>query len=313
MSDGDLQFAERDTPEPTADQVLVEVRGSGLNRADLLQKMGRHAAPHGWPADVPGLELSGAVAAVGPGVRVLHKGDHVFGIVGGGAHATHALTTESLCVVVPEGLDLVEAGGIPEVFVTAHDALFTQANLRPGERVLIHGVGSGVGTACVQLVRAAGAQSVGTARTPDKIDRAHELGLDEGIVAGENMAREIGEVDLVIDLVGGDYMEVDVEVCKPKGRIVLVGLLAGASAQVDLGQILGKRLHLRGTVLRARPEWEKAQATAAFTHDVVPLLERGEVRPVVDRVFPLEDAAQAYEELASNTTFGKIVLAPKGG
>jgi NADPH2:quinone reductase len=313
MSDGDLRFAERDTPEPTADQVLVEVHGSGLNRADLLQRMGRHAAPHGWPADVPGLELSGTVVAVGPGVRVLREGDRVFGIVGGGAHATHALTTESLCVVVPEGLNLVEAGGIPEVFVTAHDALFTQANLRPGERVLIHGVGSGVGTACVQLVRAAGAQSVGTARTPEKIDRARELGLDDGVVAGDDMAKEIGEVDLVIDLVGGPYMEVDVEVCKPRGRIVLVGLLAGASAQVNLAQILGKRLQLRGTVLRARPEWEKAQATAAFAHNVLPLLERDEVRPVVDRVFPLEDAKVAYEQLASNTTFGKIILAPKEG
>jgi NADPH:quinone reductase len=262
---------------------------------------------------VPGLELAGTVAAVGPDVRDLREGERVFGIVGGGAHATHALTTESLCVPVPAGLDVVDAGGIPEVFVTAHDALFTQGRLHPGERVLIHGVGSGVGTACIQLVRAAGAESVGTARSPDKLDRARELGLDRGVVASDDMADEIGDVDLVIDLVGGSYLEIDVDVCKPKGRMVLVGLLAGASAQLDLGKILGKRLQLRGTVLRARPEWEKAQATAAFAAGVVPLLERGVLRPVIDRVFPLDDAEEAYEELASNSTFGKLVLAPKGG
>ena len=262
---------------------------------------------------MPGIELAGTVAAIGPGVRELREGDRVFGIVGGGAQATHALTTESLCVPVPAGLDLVEAGGIPEVFVTAHDAMFTQGHLRAGERVLIHGVGSGVGTACVQLARAAGAESVGTARSPDKLDRARELGLDDGVVATEDMAKEIGDVDLVIDLVGGTYLQVDIEVCKPKGRIVLVGLLAGASAQLDLGKILGKRLLLRGTVLRARPEWEKAQATAAFAAGVVPLLERGVLRPVIDRVFSLDDADKAYEELASNTTFGKLVLAPKEG
>jgi NADPH2:quinone reductase len=312
MADGNLGFAERDTPEPTADQVLVEVHGAGLNRADLLQKTGRHPAPHGWPEDVPGLELAGTVAAVGPSVRDLRAGDRVFGIVGGGAHATHALTTESLCVAVPAGLDLVEAGGIPEVFVTAHDALFTQGRLGPGERVLIHAVGSGVGTACVQLVRAAGAESVGTARTPDKLDRARELGLDYGVVATEDMATEIGDVDLVIETVGGSYLEVDLDVCKPKGRIILVGLMAGRSAELDLGKIQGKRLQLLGTVLRARPEWEKAQATAAFASGVVPLLERGVLEPVIDRVWPLDDAAKAYEELASNTTFGKLVLAPRG-
>lgn len=312
ISDGDLQLAERDTPEPAADQVLIEVHGTGVNRADLLQRMGRHPAPHGWPNEVPGLELAGTVAAVGPAVRALRVSDRVFGIVGGGAHATHALTTESLCVPVPGGLDLVDAGGLPEVFVTAHDALITQANLHPGERVLVHGVGSGVGTACVQLARAVGAKSVGTARTAEKLDRARALGLDDAVLAGENMANQIGEVDVVIDLVGGDYLKVDVEVCKSKGRIVLVGLLAGATTEIDLGAIMRKRLGLRGTVLRARPEWEKAQATAAFATEVVPLFERGVLQPVVERVFPLEDAEKAYDMLASNTTFGKLVLVPKG-
>ncbi|MGH2788868.1 MAG: zinc-binding dehydrogenase [Actinomycetota bacterium] len=312
ISNGDLRIVERSVPEPAADQVLVEVRGAGVNRADLLQRLGRHPAPPGWPDDVPGLELAGVVAAVGESVGSLQPGDAVFGIVGGGAHATHALTTESLCVPVSRGLDLVEAGGVPEVFITAHDALITQAEVRPGERVLIHGVGSGVGTALVQLVRAIGAQSVGTARTPEKLDRARDLGLDDAVLAGPDMAAAIGEVDAVVDLVGGDYMEVDVKVCRPQGRIVLVGLLAGAGAHLDLGRILTRRLVIRGTVLRSRPEWQKAQATAAFAAQVAPLFERKILRPVIDRVVPLGSAADAYDALASNEAFGKLVLAPEG-
>jgi putative PIG3 family NAD(P)H quinone oxidoreductase len=309
--DGALCMEERATPEPGGDQVLVAVSGTGVNRADLLQKMGRYPAPPGWPADVPGMELSGTVASVGPSVRSLEVGDQVFGIVGGGAHATHVLMPELLCAPVPSGLELIEAGGVPEVFITAHDALVSQAHLRSGERVLIHGVGSGVGTAAVQLVRALGATSVGTARTPEKLERAKELGLDEAVVASDEMAREIGEVDLVLDLVGGPYIEVDIEVCRPKGRVMVVGLLAGASARLDLGRVLQGRLQIRGTTLRNRPDWEKAQATAAFAAQVLPLFARGAVRPVVDSVLPLESAEEAYDALATNKPFGKVILAPR--
>ncbi|HZA40568.1 MAG TPA: NAD(P)H-quinone oxidoreductase [Actinomycetota bacterium] len=303
-----LEVAERPTPSPTGSEVLVSVAGAGVNRADLLQLMGMHPAPPGWPADIPGLEFAGTVSAVGDRVQTLSEGDRVFGILGGGGQASELITVEGLCVRVPESVDLVEAGGIPEVFVTAHDAMVTQAGLRSGERVLIHAVGSGVGTAAVQIARALGASTVGTARTADKFDRAMELGLDEAILAGEDMAERIGKVDVVLDLVGGNYLQVDVKVCRPQGRIVLVGLLSGASVDLDLGAVLRKRLTLTGTVLRARPEWQKMQATVAFAREVVPLFEKGVLKTVVDRVMPLDEVAAAYELLSANKTFGKVII-----
>lgn len=309
--DGRLEIAERDDPLPEAHQVLVEVAGAGVNRADLMQRAGRYPAPPGWPPDVPGLEFAGTVAATGSNVFSLQVGDHVFGIVGGGGQATHVVTPADHCARVPRSLDLVEAGGAPEVFLTAHDAMLVQARLRPGERVLIHGVGSGVGTAAVQLARAIGATTVGTSRTPDKLDRAKELGLDEGIVASPDMAGRIGEVDVVLDLIGGDYVRCDVEVCRPKGRIILVGLLAGPATELDLGAFMRKRLRLMGTTLRARPNHEKALATAAFEKEVVPLFERGGLQVPIDEIAPLAEAERAYEKMASNQTFGKVVLAAR--
>jgi NADPH:quinone reductase len=311
ISDGTLELSDRPTPEPCADQVLVDVAGAGVNRADLLQRKGRYPAPPGWPDDVPGLEFAGTIAAVGPSVDSLRVGDRVCGIVGGGAHATQMLTTEALCAAAPDGVELTHAGGIPEAFVTAHDAL-SAARLRPGERLLIHGVGSGVGTAAVQLAGVMGAVTVGTARTPEKLERAKELGLDEAVRAGGDMAGRIGEVDVVLDLIGGDYLKTDVEVCTRKGRIVIVGLLAGSSAELDLGVIMRKRLSISGTVLRSRPEWEKASATAAFVREVLPLFERKLVRPVIDRIVPFGQIESAYDALTSNTTFGKVVLAMEG-
>lgn len=311
ISDGKVSLVERPTPKPVADQVLVKVAGTGINRADLLQKMGRYPAPFGWPADVPGLELAGTVEASGDRVRDLQVGDRVFGIVGGGAHSTHALTTEALLARVPDDMNLIPAGGVPEVFVTAHDAMLVQAGLRSGERVLIHGVGSGVGTAAVQLAKSIGAVTVGTSRTPDKLERARSLGLDEGVLASEDMSGAIGEVDVVIDLIGGDYLETDVSVVRSEGRIVLVGLVAGASARLDLGLLLNKRVSLRGTVLRARPDYQKAAAMTAFAREVVPLFATGTLRPVIDRIAPLAAADDAYGAMASDATFGKIVLAPE--
>lgn len=308
ITDGALNLEERPTPEPAADQVVIEVAGAGVNRADLLQLKGGYAAPPGWPEDVPGLEFSGIVAARGPGCRWIGDGDHVFGIAGGGAHATHLLVPEGLCAPAPDGLDLVSAGGIPEVFVTAFDALVKQAHLKLGERVLIHGAGSGVGTAAVQIVRAVGATSVGTARTPAKLERARELGLDAGVTASDDMAAAIGEVDVVLDLVGGDYLSIDTAVCRPRGRILLVGLLAGAEARLDMGTVLRKRLTVIGTVLRSRPEHEKAAAVADFGRSVVPLLTDGKLRPVIERVVPLDRAEEAYGFVRSNSTFGKVVL-----
>jgi NADPH2:quinone reductase len=289
--------------------VLVEVAGAGVNRADLVQRAGRYPAPAGAPPDVPGLEFAGTVVRTGASVRSLAVGERVFGILGGGGQASHVVVSEALCCRVPEALALTEAGGVPEVFVTAHDALFDQARLRPGERVLIHGVGSGVGTAAVQLARAAGAATVGTSRTPAKLERARELGLDEGVLADPDMAERIGEVDVVLDLVGGDYLAADLSSCRTGGRVVIVGLLAGARAEIDLGRLMRRRLSLRGTVLRTRPNHEKARAIAAFAAQVAPLFERKALSPVIDDVLPLTRAEEAYERVASGRTFGKIVLA----
>jgi NADPH:quinone reductase len=313
IGDGELRIEERPTPAPEADQVLVEVTGAGLNRADTIQARGLYPAPPGWPPDIPGLEFAGTVAGTGRGVKALNEGDRVFGIVGGGAHATHLVTKEELCSPVPSELEMLPAGGIPEAFITAHDALVTQGDVRPGERVLIHGVGSGVGTAAVQVARLLGASTVGTSRTEAKLRRAEELGLDQGVLASETMADEIGEVDVVIDLIGGDYVATDVKVCRLRGRIVIVGLLAGGRTTLDLAAVWAKRLTIRGTSLRARPNYEKALAARAFEREVLPSLGRGDARVVVDNVFLLDDSRKAYEYMLSNEGFGKTIIDCRGG
>jgi NADPH:quinone reductase len=313
VNDGELRVEERDTPAPEADQVLVEVAAAGLNRADTIQARGLYPAPPGWPPDIPGLEFAGTVAGTGRGVKALREGDRVFGIVGGGAHATHLITKEELCSLVPSELEMVNAGGIPEAFITAHDALVTQGDLRPGQRVLVHGVGSGVGTAAVQVARLLGATTVGTSRTEAKLLRAAELGLDQGVLASGSMADDIGDVDLVIDLIGGDYLATDVEVCRVRGRIVIVGLLAGARTTVDLAAVWSKRLTIRGTSLRARPDYEKALAARAFEREVLPSLQRGDAQVVLDKVFMLDDAPAAYEYMLSNAGYGKTIIDCRGG
>lgn len=309
IRDGALVVEERPDPSPSADEVVVEVTGAGINRADLLQLAGGYPAPHGWPQDVPGLEVAGRVVATGDRVTRVAAGDLAWGIVGGGAHATHVLTTEGLLAPVPDGIDPIEAGGVPEAFVTAHDAL-ERAGFRAGDRVLVQGVGSGVGTAAVQIVKACGGSTVGTSRTPDKLERAKALGLDEGVLAGDDMVEAIGEVDVVLELIGGDYLAADVRVCRPKGRIVVIGLIAGSSAELDMGLVLRKRLTIAGTVLRSRPQHEKAAAVASFDAHVAPLFADGTLRPVIDRVMPLDEIAAAYDVLSSNASFGKVVLAP---
>jgi NADPH:quinone reductase-like Zn-dependent oxidoreductase len=229
----------------------------------------------------------------------------VFGIVAGGAQADLVLTTEDQCARVPPGLDLIEAGGVPEVYITAHDAMVTLASLKAGERVLVHAVGSGVGTAVVQIAVALGCEVVGT----------RDLGMMKGILVGakpdpEAIAAAAGPCQVVIDLVGGDYLEADMKVVDTKGRIVVVGVMAGTVAQLNMMTMLLKRATVIGTVLRSRPRHEKAAATAAFAVQMVPLLSRGVLRPVTERVFPLKEAQAAYDLVASDTTFGKVVLAP---
>ena len=312
-----LEIREVASPEPGAGEVLVRIRATALNRADLLQRQGRYPAPSGWPADIPGMEIAGEVVRCGPGATMWKAGDRVFGIVGGGSYAELIVTHERTLVAIPTNLSWTDAAAVPEVFITAHDALVTQAAVQVSERVLIHAVGSGVGLAAVQLARAAGANPFGDARTADKIERARAFGLVDGMVVGDDpgvIATRTHEwtngagVEIVLDLVGGAYFPASIAAAASRGRIVLIGTMAGRDTAVSLGAILGKRLTIRGTVLRARPLEEKIAATRAFAAQVVPLLARGIVRPVVDRVFPLDQIADAHRYLESNATFGKVVI-----
>ena len=313
-----IELQERPTPVPQADYVLVRVRAAGLNRADLMQRNGVYPAPPGVPADVPGLEFAGQVEAIGPDVSLVKPGDRVMGLVGGGSHATHLVAHERTLVPIPEEFDFPLAAAIPEVFITAHDALFTQGRLAPGERVLIPAVGSGVGTAAVQLARAVGCTVFGTARSADKLERARELGLDVAIdTSREDLVEAVaraapGGVNLLIDFIGAAALESNLRVLAQRGRLVQVGLLGGAKATLDLRIVQGKRLTIVGTVLRSRPLEEKIDATRRFAEQVLPLLARGTVRPILDRVFPLDQLAEAHRAMEGNLNFGKIVVEMPG-
>jgi NADPH2:quinone reductase len=312
-----LELRDVERPEPGTGEVLVRVRATALNRADLLQREGRYPAPPGAPPHIPGLEFAGEVAALGPGTREWREGNRVFGITGGGSYAEYLVAHERTLAPVPAALSWEEAAAVPEAFITAHDALVTQAAVRASEHILIHAIGSGVGLATAQLARAFGALPFGTSRTADKIDRARAFGLEDGVALDRDTApladavsRWTGGrgVDAVLDLVGGSYVQAGVEALAPRGRLILIGTVAGAQAQLDLRRVLARRLTIRGTVLRARPLEEKILATRAFAAEVVPLLERGVVRPVIDSRFDLSEIAAAHRRLESNATFGKVVV-----
>ena len=319
--DGRIEVVDRPVPQPQDDLAIVRVHGAGLNRADLLQLAGNYPAPAGSPPDIPGLEVAGVVEALGPEARGLEIGARVFGVAGGGAQAEYLAVPAAQCALVPDGLDLVTMGGAPEAFVTAHDALVTKAKLQPGEWVLVHAVGSGVGTTALQLANALGARVVGTARTQAKLERCHALGLAHGIVppltdgkldtdalAWSVLEATDGGAHVTIDLAGGSYVEADIAAATLYGRIVLVGSIAGIRATLPIHLVMAKRLTIIGTVLRARDAQEKAAATDAFVRDVVPLLADGRVAPIVDAVLPLDRASDAYELVASDATFGKVIL-----
>jgi len=304
------------------DHVLVRVRASSLNRADLLQRQGKYPPPPGFPAEIPGMEFAGEVAEVGSSVRLWKPGQRVFGLTGGGAHAEYVVTYENLLAEIPANLDWAQAAAVPEVFITAHDALWTQAQLRPGETVLIHAVGSGVGLAAVQLARAIQAVPYGTSRTAEKIEQAKPLGLEAGLVLRENAVRDnlddlataaekwtAGKgINVLLDLVGGPYVKASQKAMAHKGRMVLVGAVAGGSYELDARYVMSKRLQIRGTVLRARSLEEKIAATRLFAAEVVPLLAGGLLRPNVDSVFPLAEIVKAHQRLESNESFGKVVV-----
>ncbi len=310
-----LELRDIPIPQPSRGEVRVRVRATGVNRADILQRLGRYPPPPGSPADVPGLELAGEVDALGDGVRELASGDRVFGLVGGGAYAEYIVVHARTLARIPPGMAFTDAAAIPEAFVTAWDAMVVQARLSAGETVLVHAAGSGVGTAAVQIARAIGARAVGTARTADKVERARGLGLAMGIVAsgptfaGDVLAWTDGRgVDVVLDLVGGPYVAQDLACLASRGRIVVVGTMSGAHAQLDLALLMTKRAELRGTMLRARPLEEKILAGQALDRHIAPLFGAGSLRPVVDCVLPIAQAAEAHRRVEANATFGKIVL-----
>lgn len=312
-----LEISEVPTPRPGPEEVLVRVRSSGLNRADLLQRLGRYAAPAGAAQNIPGLEFAGEVAESGANAQRWRKGDRIMGIIGGGAHAEFVTAHQDAVAAVPANLDWPAAGAIPEVFITAHDAL-RQAGFKSEDNVLIHAVGSGVGLAATQLVHAFGGHAFGTSRTADKIERAKGFGLDSGFAVPQpsslsGLAAFAEHVtgrgfEVVLDLNGGPYFAASLEAMTVKGRLVLIGSVAGAKTEVDLSQILRKRLRVVGTVMRARSLPEKIAITNAFANEVVPLLGEGTIQPVIDSVFPLDQIQDAHRRLESNDTFGKVVL-----
>jgi NADPH2:quinone reductase len=306
-----------DSPPASLDRVRVRVRAAGLNRADILQRLGRYPAPDGYPQDIPGIEFAGEVEAVGEEVRSWKTGDRVFGIIGGGGQAEYVTVPENHLARVPDNLDWPEAAAIPEVFMTAHDALFTQCGLTTGDQVLIHAAGSGVGTAAIQLVRTAGGFAFGTSRTADKLERAKEFGLSASVVvegeplkfaeAAKDWTGGAG-VQIVLDLVGAAYLEANLKSLATRGRLIFVGTTSGSKAEIDYAIVMSKRLRIMGTSLRTRSPEQKATATRLFAEQVAPLLATGAVRPVMDKVFKMEQVREAHKRIESNESFGKVVL-----
>ncbi|MDH5676279.1 MAG: NAD(P)H-quinone oxidoreductase [Myxococcales bacterium] len=310
LSIGSLQVA-----DPGPSQVLIEVEAAGLNRADILQRRGHYPAPPGVPADVPGLEYAGKVAAVGDGVSHRKVGDRVMGIVAGGGMASHLVCHERETIAVPEGMRISDAAAIPEVYLTAYDALFVQGGLSLGQRVLLHSVGSGVGTAALQLCKVAGATAIGTSRSQDKLERCEKLGLHVGVLAEDKQfAKAVLEatggagVDLILDTVGAAYLEDNLRCLTLGGTMIVIGLMGGALGSLALGALLNKRARIAGSVLRSRPLEEKIALAQRFERAVVPLLQNGALEPVVDRVMPMQEIAEAHRYLESNASFGKVVM-----
>ena len=310
-----LELQNRPAPNPRPGEIRVRVHASALNRADVLQRLGRYPAPPGVPADVPGLEYAGEVDAVGEGAGLWAVGNRVMGIVGGGGHAEHVVVHEREAIRIPQNLGWEEAAAIPEAFLTAYDALFRQLDLTVGQRLLILAVGSGVGTAALQLATAAGATVIGTSRTAAKLAKAAELGLETGVdTAKEDLAEAVNQatygsgVHAVLDLVGGKLLEASLRVVALRGRVIAVGTTAGSKVQVDLGLLLRRRIQLSGTVLRSRPLEEKIALAREFSGAVLPLFSSGRIRPVIDSVIGFDQVSKAYGRMEGNENFGKIVL-----
>jgi NADPH:quinone reductase len=305
IRDGEVLVEEHPDPVPGAGEVLVRVRAAGLDGADMMQRRGLYPAPPGSPQDIPGLELAGEVQALGAGAQRFAAGDRVMAIVGGGGQAELAVVHERQLMPVPAALDWPEAGGVPEVFTTAHDAIFTQGELRPGERLLVHGGAGGVGTAAIQLAKAAGARVTATVRREEL--RAQVAALGAEAIAPEGFA-EHGPFDVILELVGAPNLVDDMSALAAGGRICVIGVSAGAKAELNLLALMGKRARIHGSTLRARPLEEKALAARRLEREVLPLFEMGALSVPVAETFPLDDASAAYERFAAGGKLGKIVL-----
>jgi len=302
-------------PSVGPEDLLVRVKATSLNRADLLQRKGMYPAPQGTRQDIPGLEFAGVVDSVGPQAGAYAEGDHVMGLLPGEAHAEFVATPAATVLRIPENLTFEEAAAIPEAFLTAHDALSSQLELKTGEGVLIHAVGSGVGTAAVQLAEAVGALTFGTSTTDLKLTKAKELGLKCGINSRKfSFSDQIKEktrgrgVEVILDLVGASNWHSNLKCLTPLGRMLLVGLVGGSQVEADLSIILQKRLRIMGTVLRSRNLKEKTKVVRRFREEGLPLFREGTIRPVIDSIFPIEEVAKAHEHMEQNRNFGKIVL-----
>jgi len=305
----ELRLEERPDPEPGSSDVVVAAPFAAVNPADLAQRAGRYPAPPGAPQDVPGLEVTGTVVACGDQVRDWQVGDRVFGLVGGGGLADRVLVHERHVVAVPDRLDDEEAAAVPEAFITAHDAVVTQAALGSGDVLLVNGANGGVGTAAVQIGVLTGAHVFASARSEDALPRLAELGADAMAVEDAfRLVRAEGGADVVLELVGAPNLEGDLEALAPKGRVVIVGTGAGADASLSLRALMGRRGRIFGTMLRARSLEEKADAVQAFGHAVVPFLADGRARGFVDRVFAAEEAAEAFDHMTRPGKFGKVLL-----
>lgn len=313
---GPEQLHVGDVPDPVArdGEIVVRVAGAGINRADLLQRQGFYPPPPG-ASEILELEASGVVAALGPGVDVFAPGDKVMLLVEGGGYAELVAVRATQVVRVPDNVDLIDAGGIPEVFITAHDALFTRGRLRDGETVLVHGGGGGVGTAAIQLAHRHGCRVIVTAGSAEKLERCMALGADAGInyrtedfVARTRELTDGHGADVVLDIMGASYLGRNIEVVAVDGRLVVIGMQGGTHSDLDLGAMMRRRISLISTSLRSRPAAQKAAIVAAFAADVVPALASGHMQAVVDRVLPLTDAAEAHRLIEAGEVVGKVVL-----
>ena len=305
MRDGELSVEDHPDPDPGSGEILVRVHAAGLNGADMMQRRGLYPPPPGYPEDIPGLEFAGEVVGIGPGARRFREGDRVMAVIGGGAQAEFVTVHEREAMPVPDAIGWPEAGGLPEVFMTAHDAVFTQAELKPGEHLLVHGGAGGVGTAAIQLARATGARVTATVRNEGLRDAVADLGAD--VIDPEGF-EERGPFDVILELVGAPNLPGNVKSLATRGRLVVIGISAGAKGELNLGALMGNRGRVMASTLRSRPLEEKSLAARLLERSVLPLIHSGAVKVPVHATYPLEQAAEAYDAFAAGGKLGKIVL-----